>query len=336
MQVAERIQELRRQIARAVVGQDAVVEEILICLLAGGHALLEGAPGLGKTLLVRTLAQCVQLKYSRIQFTPDLMPADITGTNVIVEGSDGARDFRFEAGPIFGNVVLADEINRATPKTQSALLEAMQESAVTVAGTRHALDEPFLVLATQNPIEMEGTYPLPEAQLDRFFFKVLIAEPSEDELVAIVGATTGSEQQQPAAVLDAETILAMRQEVRAVPIAEPLVRHIARLVRATQPEADEAAPIARQYIRYGAGVRAAQSLVLAAKSWALLAGRTHVAFADLRRAFLPALRHRVVLNFEGEAAGVAMDDILVQILDHVPQLPEDVARLAPQPDSTLG
>jgi len=336
MQVAERIQELRSQIARAVVGQDAVVEEILICLLAGGHALLEGAPGLGKTLLVRTIARCVRLKYSRIQFTPDLMPADITGTNVLVEGEGGSREFRFDPGPIFGNIVLADEINRATPKTQSALLEAMQESAVTVAGTRHALDEPFLVLATQNPIEMEGTYPLPEAQLDRFFFKVLIAEPGEDDLVAIVGATTGADGRQPEAVLDAETILAMRREVRAVSVAEPLVRHVARLVRATQPNAPEAAPAARQYVRYGAGVRAAQSVVLAAKAWALLAGRTHVAFADLRRAFLPALRHRVVLNFEGEAAGVAADTVLVQVLDAVPQLPEDVARLAPQPDGTLG
>jgi len=336
MQVAERIQELRRQIARAVVGQDAVVEEILICLLAGGHVLLEGAPGLGKTLLVRTLAQCLSLRYSRIQFTPDLMPADITGTNVIVEGQGGAREFRFEAGPIFGNIVLADEINRATPKTQSALLEAMQESAVTVAGTRHALEAPFLVLATQNPIEMEGTYPLPEAQLDRFFFKVLVGEPSEDELVAIVGATTGAAGEAPEAVLDAATILAMREELRAVPIAEPLVRHIARLVRATQPEAEEAAPAAKQYIRYGAGVRAAQSLVLAAKAWALLAGRTHVSFADLRRAFLPALRHRIVLNFEGEAAGVAVDEILARILEHVPELPEDVARLAPQPDGSPG
>jgi len=312
MHVAERIQELRRQIARAVVGQEEVVGEILICLLAGGHALLEGAPGLGKTLLVRTLARCLRLGYSRIQFTPDLMPADITGTNVIVEGESGAREFRFEPGPIFGNVVLADEINRATPKTQSALLEAMQESAVTVAGTRHALEEPFIVLATQNPIEMEGTYPLPEAQLDRFFFKVLISEPSEEELVAIVGATTGAATEEPEPVLDADAILAMRAEVRAVQIAEPLVRHIARLVRSTQPAADEAAPDARQYIRYGAGVRAAQSLVLAAKAWSLLDGRTHVSFADLRRAFLPALRHRIVLNFEGEAAGVVPDEILVR------------------------
>jgi len=330
MHVAERIQELRTQIARAVVGQDAVVEEILICLLAGGHVLLEGAPGLGKTLLVRTLAQCLRLRYSRIQFTPDLMPADITGTSVLVEAEGGAREFRFEPGPIFGNVVLADEINRATPKTQSALLEAMQESAVTVAGTRHALDEPFVVLATQNPIEMEGTYPLPEAQLDRFFFKVLVEEPSEDELVAIVGATTGTDAAKPEPVLDAVAVLAMREQVRAVPIADPLVRHIARLVRATQPDAEEAAPAARQYIRYGAGVRAAQSLVLAAKTWALLAGRNHVSFADLRRAFLPALRHRIVLNFEGEAAGVAADEILARILDHVPEVPEEVERLAAQ------
>ncbi|MHC4954153.1 MAG: AAA family ATPase [Planctomycetota bacterium] len=327
MDVAERIRALRQQIARAVVGQDDVVEEIIICLLAGGHALLEGAPGLGKTLLVRTLAACMRLRYSRIQFTPDLMPADITGTNVIVEDDAGSKSFRFDPGPIFGNVILADEINRATPKTQSALLEAMQESGVTVAGERHALEQPFLVLATQNPIEMEGTYPLPEAQLDRFFFKVLISEPDEETLVAIVGATTGTASDAPEAVLDADAVLAMRNVVRDIEIADPLVRHVARLVRSTQPDAEEAAPAAKKYVRYGAGVRAAQALVLAAKGWAVLAGRTHVAFSDLRRAALPALRHRIVLNFEGEAEGVSPDRIIGEILAHLPEVPAEVSSL---------
>ena len=327
MDVSQRIQELRQQIGRAVVGQDDVVEEILVCLMAGGHALLEGAPGLGKTLLVRTLAQCVQLSFSRIQFTPDLMPADITGTNVLVESEGGGREFRFQRGPIFGHIVLADEINRATPKTQSALLEAMQESAVTAAGERHPIEEPFMVLATMNPIEMEGTYPLPEAQLDRFLFKVLIAEPDEETLVRIVTSTTGEAGLAPEPSLDAAAILEMRALVREVEIAEPLVRHIARLVRATQPDSEDAAPYAKRYVRYGAGVRAAQALVLAGKAWALLAGRSHVAFADLRRAALPSLRHRLVLNFEGEAEGISADRIIADLLEYLPEVPEAITRV---------
>ncbi|MHC4939873.1 MAG: AAA family ATPase [Planctomycetota bacterium] len=324
----EQLDALRREIRKAVVGQDPVIEEILVCLLAGGHALLEGAPGLGKTLLVRTIARCLELRYSRIQFTPDLMPADITGTNVIVPDDTGSKQFRFEPGPIFGQVVLADEINRATPKTQSALLEAMQEAAVTVSGERHELEAPFMVLATQNPIEMEGTYPLPEAQLDRFFFKILVAEPDEETLVAILGATTGTAAGEPTAVLDGASVLALRERVRAVEIAEPLVRHIARLVRATQPDAPVACDAARRYVRYGAGVRAGQAIALAAKAWAMLDGRTHVSFADIRRAAAPAMRHRLVLNFEGEAEGVAADRIIEETLAHVPEVPEEVSRLA--------
>jgi MoxR-like ATPase len=261
----DQLDALRREIRKAVVGQEQVVDEILVCLLAGGHALLEGAPGLGKTLLVRTIARCLELRYSRVQFTPDLMPADITGTNVIVAGDSGARSFRFEPGPIFGQVVLADEINRATPKTQSALLEAMQESAVTVSGERHPLEAPFMVLATQNPIEMEGTYPLPEAQLDRFFFKIVVPEPDEQTLVAILGATTGAHREEPTPVLDGPAVLRLREEVRAVEIAEPLVRHVAKLVRATQPDAPEACDAARRYVRYGAGVRAGQSIAHSAR-----------------------------------------------------------------------
>jgi len=318
---------LRREIAKAVIGQEEVVEEILVCLLAGGHALLEGAPGLGKTLLVRTVARCLELRYSRVQFTPDLMPADVTGTNVIVADETGSRRFRFEPGPIFGQVVLADEINRATPKTQSALLEAMQESAVTVAGERHVLEQPFMVLATQNPIEMEGTYPLPEAQLDRFFFKILVPEPDEATLVAILGATTGAAREQPEAVLDGPAVLRLREEVRAIELAEPLLRHIARLVRATQPDAPEASEAARRYVRYGAGVRAGQAIAIAAKAWAMLAGRSHVDFDDIRRAAPPAMRHRLVLNFEGEAEGIRPDRIVEETLAHVPQVPENVGRL---------
>ncbi len=324
---AQAVARLRAEVAKAVVGQEEAVEQILVCLIAGGHALLEGVPGLGKTLLVKTLARCLSLRFSRIQFTPDLMPADILGTNVIVEDERGGKRFRFQAGPIFGQIVLADEINRATPKTQSALLEAMQEHAVTVAGERHELEEPFLVLATQNPIEMEGTYPLPEAQLDRFFFKVRIPAPDEETLVRIVEATTGRGAGEAAAVLDAGGVLAMRALCRRVPVADPLVRWAARLVRATAPDEADAAPAARKYLRYGAGVRGAQSLVLAAKAQALLEGRAHVSFGDLRGAAAPALRHRLILNFEGEAAGVTTDAVIEEALAHLPALPPEVARL---------
>jgi MoxR-like ATPase len=321
------IRDLEAEIRRVIVGQEQVVHEILVCMLAGGHALLEGAPGLGKTLLVRTLARCLRLAFSRIQFTPDLMPADVTGTNVIVEDADGRKRFEFQPGPIFGNIVLADEINRATPKTQSALLEAMQECGVTVAGTRHPIAPPFFVLATENPIEMEGTYPLPEAQLDRFLFKILVPSPDEATLVRIVEATTGAAGPEPRPVLDGPRLLAILDFARRVPVAEPLVRYAARLVRATQPESAEAATAARKHLRYGAGVRGAQALVLAAKVQALLAGRVHVAFEDLHAVAKPALRHRLILNFEGEAEGVLQDAIVDAVLREVPEMPAEVSRL---------
>jgi MoxR-like ATPase len=321
--------DLEGEIRKVVVGQDRVVHEILVCLLAGGHALLEGAPGLGKTLLVRTLARSLRLAFSRIQFTPDLMPADVTGTNVIVEDAGGRKRFEFQPGPIFGNIVLADEINRATPKTQSALLEAMQEGAVTVAGTRHPIDPPFFVLATENPIEMEGTYPLPEAQLDRFLFKILVPDPDEETLARIVAATTGAAAPAPRAVLDGQGLLAILDFVRRVPVAEPLVRYAARFVRATQPGSAEASAAARKHLRYGAGVRGAQALVLAAKAEALLRGRVHVAFEDLRAVAKPALRHRLVLNFEGEAEGILADAIIEAVLAGLPEMPAEVSRLGP-------
>jgi MoxR-like ATPase len=262
---------LRAAIARVIVGQDAVVEQVLWGLVAGGHVLLEGAPGLGKTLLVKTLAASMSLRFSRIQFTPDLMPSDVTGTNVLVlDAAAGARRFELHRGPIFGQIILADEINRATPKTQSALLEAMQEHAVTIAGTRHVLEEPFFVLATENPIEMEGTYPLPEAQLDRFLLKVLVPSPSEDELTEIVGRTTGRSVEPPTAVLDVDHVLALRASCRDIAVAEPVARYAARLVGASDPEAPAAPPLVTRALRYGAGVRGAQALVLAGKAVALL------------------------------------------------------------------
>ncbi len=324
---ADAVARLRAEIGKSVVGQQRVVGDILVCLLAGGHALLEGAPGLGKTLLVRTLARCLALRFSRIQFTPDLMPADITGTNILLEEGRGGRRFEFQRGPIFGNVVLADEINRATPKTQSALLEAMSEEAVTVAGVRHPLEPPLIVLATQNPIEMEGTYPLPEAQLDRFLMKILVDSPDAETMVKIVESTTGGPGAEPEPVLDGPGVLSLRALVRETPIAAPLLRYAANLVRATQPEAPEAAPVARKYVRYGAGVRAAQALVLGAKARALLDGRVHVSFDDIAVSAKPCLRHRLVLGFEGEAEGIAPDAIIDRVLESLPRLPDSVTRL---------
>jgi MoxR-like ATPase len=317
---------LRAAIGSVIVGQSEVVDQTLWGLIADGHVLLEGAPGLGKTLLVRTLASCLHLDFSRIQFTPDLMPSDITGTNVLVTDQSGGVTGRFQLhkGPIFGQVILADEINRATPKTQSALLEAMQEHAVTLAGVRHKLDEPFFVLATENPLEMEGTYPLPEAQLDRFLLKVMVPNPSEDELTHIIARTTGHALAPPAQVLNAAEVLTLRALCRDIAVAEPVVRYAARVVRATSPESPGAPEIVTRAVRYGAGVRGGQSLVLASKAVALLEGRAHVAFADLQRVALPVLRHRIIRSFEGEADGVTTDDVVQAVLHQVPSRPEPV------------
>jgi MoxR-like ATPase len=327
-QFRDNLQALRAEIGTVIVGQEEVVQQVLLCLLAGGHAMLEGVPGLGKTLLVRTLSQCLDLSFSRIQFTPDLMPADIIGTHIVVEDESRRRSFQFQRGPIFGQVILADEINRATPKTQSALLEAMQEHAVTVAGTRYPLEEPFVVLATQNPIEMEGTYPLPEAQLDRFLLKIIVRQPSQAELESVLDRTTGCEEARPRKLFAAADILAMRELAREVPIASHVKAYAARLVLATHPEEREAPAIVKRYVRYGASPRGAQALVLAAKILALLKGRYNVSFGDLREVAYPALRHRLILNFEGEAEGIKPDPIVAQLLEEVPEATKEVEKLA--------
>ncbi len=298
-----------------MVGQDELVEGVLVAFFAGGHVLMEGVPGLGKTMLVRTLADAVHLKFSRVQFTPDLMPADIIGTNLIVENAEGRKSFQFQPGPVFANIVLADEINRATPKTQSALLEAMQEHHVTVGGIQHPLEEPFLVLATQNPLEMEGTYPLPEAQLDRFFFKLKVRFPSAEELHTILDRTTVVDRPQIHKVLkDPEEMRVLRTVVRQVPLAREIQAHAIALVMGTHPDTEQAPALTKKYVRYGASPRAAQALILAGKIYALLDGRFHVARADLDRAAPAALRHRVILNFEGEAEGTTTDDIIAEVL----------------------
>ena len=310
-----RFRAIQSELSRMIVGLDDVLEGVLAAFFCGGHVLLEGVPGLGKTMLVRTLAEAVNLRFARVQFTPDLMPADIVGTNLIIEDDQGRKEFQFQPGPVFANVLLADEINRATPKTQSALLEAMQEHHVTVGGTQHALEQPFLVLATQNPLEMEGTYPLPEAQLDRFFFKLKVRYPSADEMHTILDRTTATETPQINKVLhDANEVLALRDVVRQVPMARDIQAHAVDLVLATHPESPNVAPLARKYVRYGASPRGAQALILAAKTYALLDDRYHVARADIDRAALAALRHRIILNFEGEAEGLSSDQIIAEIL----------------------
>jgi MoxR-like ATPase len=327
-QFRQNLDALRKEIGTVIVGQEDVVRQVLLCLLAGGHAMLEGVPGLGKTLLVRTLSQSLALSFSRIQFTPDLMPADIIGTHIVVEDEQRRRTFQFQRGPVFGNVILADEINRATPKTQSALLEAMQEHAVTVAGTRYALEEPFVVLATQNPIEMEGTYPLPEAQLDRFLLKILVKSPSQDELVAVLDRTTGREEAKPRALFSAKEIVAMRDLAREVEIATHVKTYAARIVLASHPEGKEAPALVKRYVRYGASPRGAQALVLAAKVLALLRGRYNVSFGDLREVAAPALRHRLILNFEGEAEGIKTDQVVAKLLEEIPEASTEVQSLA--------
>jgi MoxR-like ATPase len=305
---------IAREVGRVIVGQESVVRAVLIALIAGNHVLLEGVPGLGKTRLVRALAEALDLEYSRVQFTPDLMPADITGTNMISEDVGGARGFRFEPGPVFANLLLADEINRATPKTQAALLEAMAETQVTVAKIQHRLPAPFMVLATQNPIEMEGTYPLPEAQLDRFLFKVNVTHPSIDELIDILDRTTGDREPDVSRVAGAADILRMQSLARQVPIARHVTEYAARLVTATRPELPDAPRVTREYVRFGASTRGAQALVSAGKISALLDGRYNVAYDDIRHVAHAALRHRIILNFEADAEGVDTDTIIDQLV----------------------
>jgi MoxR-like ATPase len=309
--------ELEREVHKVIVGHDEIVDQVLVALFAGGHVLLEGVPGLGKTILVRTLAGCLDLSFSRIQFTPDLMPADIIGTNIIVEDADGRRHFQFERGPVFAHILLADEVNRATPKTQSALLEAMQESSATVAGVTHHLPPPFFVLATQNPIEMEGTYPLPEAQLDRFLFKLRVRYPALEQLNEIIDRTTTAHEPSVQRVMTGSEALAARELVREVPIAAHVRQFAATLVMATHPQWEEAPDITRRYIRYGASPRAAQALVLGAKVLALRGGRFAVSIDDIKSIALPVLRHRVILNFEGEAEGIDADRLLSEVLEAV-------------------
>jgi MoxR-like ATPase len=307
-------QTLRSEIGKVIVGQDEIVSGVLIALIAGGHVLLEGVPGLGKTLLVRTLADALRLKFQRIQFTPDLMPADVIGTNVVVETPEGQRKFEFQQGPIFANLVLADEINRATPKTQSALLEAMQERSVTVAGKTYDLGRPFFVLATQNPLEMEGTYPLPEAQLDRFLFKLLVKFPTAEQIETILDRTTSAEEAHAEPVFDGQRIQELSRLARQIPIADELRRYGVAIVLATHPEHELATEMSRRYVRYGSSPRGAQALILAAKIRAILDHRYHVAREDLRAVAHPSLRHRLILNFEGQAENIHVDDIIENAL----------------------
>jgi len=316
-QFREQVAAIEHQVGQVIVGQQDLVRQTLITLLAGGNALLEGVPGLGKTMLVRTLAQTVDCAFSRIQFTPDLMPADIVGTNLIVEDEKGRRRFQFEQGPIFASLVLADEINRATPKTQSAMLEAMQEHSVTVSKVTRKLPEPFFVLATQNPLEMEGTYPLPEAQLDRFFFKVNVPFPTPDELVEIANRTTGTEIAAATPVTNGQGILEMQVLARGVPIAMHVTAYAARLLRATHPDYEGSPESAHRYVRYGASPRGLQAMILAGKIMALLDSRYNVAFDDIRSVAKPALRHRIGLNFEAQAEGIVTDKIIEDVLQTV-------------------
>ncbi|HEY6169160.1 MAG TPA: MoxR family ATPase [Verrucomicrobiae bacterium] len=310
---------LRAEIAKVIVGHDAIVDGTLTAVFSGGHVLLEGVPGLGKTLLVRTLGDVLSLSFSRIQFTPDLMPADILGTNLVMETPEGRREFVFQRGPIFAHLILADEINRATPKTQSAMLEAMQEKQVTAGGELRKLVEPFFVLATQNPIDQEGTYPLPEAQLDRFFFKLLVGYPSGAELTEVLNRTTEGARVQPAKVLDGAGLIEFQSLVRQVPVASHVKDYAVRLVLATHPKTDTAVPIVNQYLRFGSSPRGGQALLLAGKVRALTHGRFNVSFEDLEAVATPALRHRLILNFEAEAEGITTDHIITQVLKEVPK-----------------
>ena len=310
---------LRDELGKVIVGQDAIVDGALTALMGGGHVLLEGVPGLGKTLLVRTLSQVLDLSFNRIQFTPDLMPADILGTNIVMETAGGRREFQFQKGPIFAHLLLADEINRATPKTQSALLEAMQEHSVTAGGEIRRLEEPFFVMATQNPIDQEGTYPLPEAQLDRFFFKLLVGYPTGTELTEVLTRTTERRRVEVNRVVARDELLQLMDLVRQVPVASHVKDYAVRLVLATHPKTETAAPVSNQYLRFGSSPRGAQTLLLAGKVRALTEGRFNVSLDDVQTAALAALRHRLILNFEAEAEGITTDHIISQILNDVPR-----------------
>ncbi len=312
------VQRLRSEIGKRIVGQEQVVEEILMAMVAGGHALLVGVPGLAKTLMIKSVADAMRLDFRRIQFTPDLVPSDITGTEILEEGANGSRAFRFVRGPVFANIVLADEINRAPPRTQAALLEAMQEHSVTAAGQTMRLPEPFFVLATQNPIEQEGTYPLPEAQLDRFLFDIRVGYPSEAEEIAILRATTGRGGARIAPVFDADEAIALQRLVRELPCADVILHYAAQLVRSSRPGEAKAPALVKQYLRWGAGPRAGQALILGAKASALLAGRAAVSPSDVQRVAMPVLRHRVLLNFAAEAEGVDAERIVAALLAGVP------------------
>ncbi|MDX1968110.1 MAG: AAA family ATPase [Planctomycetaceae bacterium] len=308
---------LRTEVGQVIVGQREIIDGTLIALVAGGHVLLEGVPGLGKTLLVRTLADCLRVQFSRVQFTPDLMPADLIGTNVMLEGDDGSRRFQFQRGPLFGNIILADEINRATPKTQSALLEAMQEHCVTVGGETYPLPEPFLVLATQNPLEMEGTYPLPEAQLDRFFVKLDVKYPSAQDLATILDRTTSTEDRKAAGIAHGERVLEMRRLARQIPVADEIRDAAIQMVMATHPENAVAPAAVKRFVRFGASPRGAQAMILYAKVLAILDERVHVAREDLRAAAVPTLGHRLILNFAGQAEHIPPERIIHDILGSV-------------------
>ncbi len=314
--------EVKAEIARVIVGHEELIEEVFVALVCGGHCLLEGVPGLGKTLMVRSLGAILSLSFSRIQFTPDLMPADITGTNMLTDDPSGRKLFEFQRGPVFAHVVLADEINRATPKTQSALLEAMQEQGVTVGGKLHLLENPFMVLATQNPIEMEGTYPLPEAQVDRFFFKLILQYPSHSELTRIADLTTAAPPAPLREILDADGILQLRQWVREVPLADVVKDYAVRLIMSThaQQETNGGASLAQRYVIYGSSPRGLQSVILAAKARALFAGRPNVSVEDIRALLLPSLRHRLILNLEADADGVSSEKILAELITHVAEV----------------
>ena len=315
---------ITRELSKVIVGQQAVIEELLVAMFAGGHCLLVGVPGLAKTLMIRSLAETLSLDFSRIQFTPDLMPSDITGTEVIQEDKQtGTREFKFLKGPIFGNVLLADEINRTPPKTQAALLESMQEHQVTVGGQKHRLSEPFFVLATQNPIEQEGTYPLPEAQLDRFMFNTFVDYPDEDEELEIVKRTTTDVPYQLARTLSADEIIGLQKIVRRVPVADHVGRYALRLTRMTRREKGEAPDFVEEYLSWGAGPRASQYLVLGAKARAVLHGRFFASCEDVRAVAHPVLRHRIMTNFNAEAEGIKPDDIIDRLIEHIPQADEE-------------